>query len=345
MAYKLMITWIGAGLISYLLTKLFSIELRTIAHFQQIMYTAVAVGLYINVISIDTQTFKKNFKTITSIILVGVPLKIFLPGTIIAWLLPGNAQIAYLCATVIAQIDPIAAARFLEGSKLSKKSETILRVWSSFDDPVTVLFAFYIFLPIALATNQFNFGQYFFYILRDIIVCVLTYFLYKKFLKSQRAKKFFDIAIVVIIIGYSSLSGSFLLPAAIGLFIRPLTGGKIIKVTLDIIFYMSAVVIASLATNLTINWFSGLILAFSTFFLAQIIVTLLFIRDSNENKIRIMFGHQNGMTAALLTVTLEMSGLESNNLFSITLPAIVLVTIFYFTSNSLIDRILPPSAQ
>ncbi len=343
---RLIITAVILGLSAYFLAAVLGINARHIPYLQEVMYATIAVGLYINIVSIDTEIFKSNLNSIFKVILLGVPLKIILPGFLLAYLSPSVAPIAYLCATVIAQIDPIAASHSLDYSNISKKSETILRAWSSFDDPITVLFAFYIFLPIILLVD-FNFNEYLLKIFRDIITCFVAYSIYKiydtKFVISRTYKIFVETITVVAIIIYSILSASFLLPAAVGLFIRPFAAEKLTKIN-SAIFYFSVVVLGLLSANLSLDWNSGLILAVSTFFLAQVIVTVLFLRDSTESKARVMFGHQNGMTAMLLTVAIEVSGSEKTAaLLSVTLPAIICIAIFYFASNYILDILIPSS--
>ncbi|MDJ0618832.1 MAG: hypothetical protein QNJ63_19175 [Calothrix sp. MO_192.B10] len=351
---KLIITATALGLGAYFLATNLDINAKHIPYLQEIMYATIAVGLYINIVSIDTTIFKSNLDSIFKVIFLGVPLKIILPGFLLAYLSPSVAPIAYLCATVIAQIDPIAAAHSLDYSNISKKSETILRAWSSFDDPITVLFAFYIFRPIILLVD-FNFNEYLFRIVRDITTCFIVYFIYKQIYRKYskklpipikykiKFKIFLETITIIGIIIYSILSASFLLPAAIGLFIRPFAAEKLTKIN-SAIFYFSVIILGLLSANLSLDWNSGLILAFSTFFLAQVLVTLLFLKDSTESKTRVMFGHQNGMTAMLLTVAIEVSGSEKTaQLLSVTLPAIICIAIFYFASNYILDILIPSS--
>lgn len=260
---------------------------------------------------------------------------------ILTLLSPRVAPVAYLCASVIAQMDPIAAAKSLDKSKISKKSETILRAWTSFDDPISILFAFYIFLPL-LVSNNFSFSQYFVRIAADLVGCLTVYYC-SKWLNTidTDIKKNLEIIFIVIIIVYSVLSDSFILSAFAGLFLRPIASEKL-EIIISPIFYFSVIVIGLLSTNRSFDWLSGGILAFSTFFLGQVIVTFLFLKESMANKARVMFGHQNGMTAILLTVAIEISGSEKKrDLLSVTLPAIILIALFYFMSNYLLDRNFP----
>ena len=124
---KLSILSLGLGFAAHWFAVAFGINARTIPYIEEIMNTAIAVSLYINVLSIDKALFKINLGVILRILVLGVPIKIVLPGLILTLLSPSVAPVAYLCATVIAQMDSIAAAKSLDNSKISKKSETILR--------------------------------------------------------------------------------------------------------------------------------------------------------------------------------------------------------------------------
>ncbi|BDA68450.1 hypothetical protein CAL7716_026160 [Calothrix sp. PCC 7716] len=332
------------GLTSHWLGALFNIDAAHIPYLQTLMNIAIIIGLYINVLSIDTTLLKTCLGSVITVICIGVPVKILLSGFLLASFSPKLAPIAYLCATVIAQIDPIAASKSLQTTKVSPKSETILRAWSSFDDPVTVLFAFYIFLPALIFQNS-NISQYVVKIATDILSCALAYCLYRLYIDNRRVsllsdsvKTTIEVTCLVAIMIYSLISGSFLLPAFVGFFLRPFAPEKLEPV-ISVIFYFSVVVIGLLCTNISLNWLSGGILAFSMFFIAQVLVAVLFLKDSMANKLKVMFGHQNGMTAILLTVAIELSGFDkTGDLLAVTLPAIILIALFYFSTNFLLDR-------
>lgn len=337
-----MFTYIVLGYTSYLLVNIFNWNVRSLPHLQQIMFIVIAIGLYINVASIEIGSFKKELKQITAVLVFGVPIKIILPGLILGWLSPNNSKIAFLCATVIAQIDPIVASQSFQNIKLKKSSETILRAWSSFDDPVTVLFAFYIFSPIS-QSNSFNFIEYFLgYILINLLFIGGIYFVYNKLLRTWY-KRFKDEIITNInkfIIGfvfiYGLLTSSFLAPAAVGLFIRPFKPSNMNKV-ISVIACFSAIIIGAFAARSIIDWQAGLILAISML-VAHALATYFLIKESPQSKLKLMFSHQNGMTAILLTIGLEVSGQGISNLLSITLPAIILIAFFYLCSNYIIER-------
>ncbi|BAZ14782.1 hypothetical protein NIES4071_66260 [Calothrix sp. NIES-4071] len=330
------------GLASYWLGTTLNIDVASIPYLQILMNIAIILGLYINVLSIDTSLLKSCLGSVIKVICIGVPVKIILPGFVLALCCPKVAPIAYLCATVIAQIDPIAASKSLQTVQVSRKSETILRAWSSFDDPVTVLFAFYVFLPVIIFQDS-NINQYLVKIATDILSCGLAYYSYKLYQDNRQVnllrnsvKTTIEAICLVIVMIYSVISGSFLLPAFVGFFLRPFSPERL-EPLISAIFYFSVVVIGLLCTNISLDWLSGGILAFSMFFVAQVLVAVLFLKDSMANKLKIMFGHQNGMTAILLTVAIEVSGDKTGDLLAVTLPAIILIALFYFSTNFLLD--------
>ena len=95
--------------------------------------------------------------------------------------------------------------------------------------------------------------------------------------------------------------------------------------------------IGALASSLEMNssyLFLGILLGFSMFFIAQPIVTMLFVRDiTKRDQLRLMFSHENGMTAVLLTVAIELRS-KDIHLLPITLPAIVCIAFLYLVVNT-----------
>ncbi|MEM6252950.1 MAG: hypothetical protein AAF821_08505 [Cyanobacteria bacterium P01_D01_bin.156] len=302
---------------------------------QPAMFIAVAAGLYLNVSEINTSELLKNRAAILAVLLVGVPVKILVPGFILFGVSSFGLGVALLCATVIAQIDPILTARNVDPERFSEKSGTILRCWSSFDDPITVLFAFYVFLPLFFEASSGSIGSYLFGLCIETLVCGSTArFLYDANIRSQK------LGVVATCLS-SALLGRFLLPAALGLAVRPFRNERTKTTLLNWIFWFSAAVIGGLAVGLDINWTAGLVLGVSTFAIAQPLVSLMFIRgDSPPNFWRIVFGHQNGMTAILLTIAIELQTGQTQ-LMSITIPAVLFIALFYGFSNWWLDRYWP----
>jgi NhaP-type Na+/H+ or K+/H+ antiporter len=302
------------------------------------MYLAVAAGLYLNVSDIDIRELLKNKVAIASVLILGIPAKIFLPGLLLLAFMPvlGKAAV-FLCATVIAQIDPILAAKNIAHERFSPKSGAILRCWASFDDPITVLFAFYIFLPLLLKEQSSLLSQYFVEISLELLACAGLTILFQ----SQRQmpimaqRKIRQVMVIAICIA-SGLLGRFLLPASLGLMARPFSAESKERV-LNWIFGFSAFVVGALAVDISLNWPAGILLGAATFFIAQPLVALLFIRDSKENLLRVMAGHQNGMTAILLTIALDLQ-IGNAQLLAITLPAIIAIAVFYAVVNYWLDQ-------
>lgn len=332
------------GLAAYILffvlrTVLPGFQVQSIPYLSTVMYLAVAAGLYLNVSDIDLSELIKNKLAIAAVLCVAVPVKIFIPGMALLTLQPTlGIPVAFLCATVIAHVDPILAARNIAHRQFSPKAGTILRCWSSFDDPITVLFAFYIFMPLFLNEQTSFLSQYFLELLVELLVCigVATIFRLQKdasIFSSTKIRKLMVIGICVA----SGLSGRFLLPASLGVMARPFDN-QVKERAVNCIFAFSSFLIGALAVGIPLDWWAGIILGGSTFFLAQPAITWLLIQDTRLNRLRVMFGHQNGMTAILLTIALELKT-GTDQLLAITLPAIIAIALFYYITNYRVEQI------
>ena len=327
--------------IFYSISETFDVGIRDIPLLQSAMYIAVASGLYLNVSEINISELLKNKVAIASILLIGVPAKILIPGVALSWIALPSLGAALLCATVIAQIDPILTARNVDPERFSEKSGTILRCWSSFDDPITVLFAFYIVLPLFFDQSSGSIGTYLLSLGFEILICGIVAAIIQKLQDTTAKIRLQKLGVIATCVG-SALLGKFLLPAALGLAARPFKNEQAKNRVLNLIFWFSAAVIGGLAVNLNIDWFAGLVLSLGTFAIAQPLVSFFFIRgDSPANFWRIVFGHQNGMTAILLTIAIELATGQTR-LMSITIPAVLFIAFFYGISNWVLDQIWLP---
>ena len=134
------LTFVGAGYLH--------LHFGAMPHFELIVRSAIVAGLYISMLEVDVQSLWHCRGPIARVLLVGLPLKVILPGLLLSHFSALDLKTACLYATVVAQIDPIATNELLRSHPhLNKTAETTLRVWSSFDNPITILLAFCIFLP------------------------------------------------------------------------------------------------------------------------------------------------------------------------------------------------------
>ncbi|WP_272475850.1 cation:proton antiporter [Baekduia alba] len=99
----------------------------------------LAVGLYAGTHGIDLSQARRDAWLLARVLTVGVVLKAALIGVLLA-LVFGDARLLIL-GVVMAQIDPLSVSALEREGRLSPRAQSILRAWSSFDDPVTVLLA------------------------------------------------------------------------------------------------------------------------------------------------------------------------------------------------------------
>ena len=84
-------------------------------------------------------------------ITIGVLLKACIIGGILTVVLQN--PFGFILGIIVAQIDPLATAALMRGNRISKPAQTILRAWSSFDDPMTVILSLYAPVVIAFLTG------------------------------------------------------------------------------------------------------------------------------------------------------------------------------------------------
>lgn len=144
----------GATAVGYLLAKTFHLE--GVQHSSQYLYGAtalLAIGLFGSTSGIFIEAFRSNIR----LILTAVTLGVFLKAALIAgcMYLIYRDPAYFVLGVAVAQIDPLSVAAMQRNSRLSKDGNAILLAWSSFDDPVTMLFTIYLS---AFALSQMGSG-------------------------------------------------------------------------------------------------------------------------------------------------------------------------------------------
>ncbi|MDF5735584.1 MULTISPECIES: hypothetical protein [unclassified Nostoc] len=76
MLLKLGILSLRLGFAAHWFAVWFGINAKSIPYLEELMNTAIALGLYINVLDIDRTLFKRNLGLISRVLVFGVPIKI-----------------------------------------------------------------------------------------------------------------------------------------------------------------------------------------------------------------------------------------------------------------------------
>ena len=191
---------------------------------------ALVIGLYGAVVGIDLQAIRKRWVLATVIVTIGVPLQIIATGALVYLFYP--IAISWLLAVAIDQIDPISVDTLLgDKDKMSDEAKGLLRVWASFDDPVTVLFGFLVIVPFVSGVNSGTSLQAFIFgfvlnVFAGLIVALLAFVLRRW---GSRQYSIFGTLLLTISLVLAFIWEAYLFAAICGLVLRPLAGVSILK--------------------------------------------------------------------------------------------------------------------
>lgn len=287
---------------------------------------ALAFGLYTSVSGIDLSTLGKYRKVAALVILFGVPVKILLIGAVMYLIQP--SVISFLIAVTVAQIDPLSVATLLDNkARMSKSAKTLLNVWASFDDPITVLVGFSVLLPLLTNSQGASVGNYLLGLIVNIFPAIVVY-LVQRYLKPG---KFIEVALLILGLVWAVISGSFLFAAILGLFLRPLPTQKLSQLV-NIIYCCVTIAVGMSLNFYTLDLRIGVLLAIVTFFIVQPLVTVISVKGTLHDVFRLSYAQQNGITAIIMALSFQVQGFD---IIGIILPAVVAINLFNLALNAL----------
>lgn len=308
----------------------------------------LAVGLYGSTCGIDLESLKVNRKTVFSAVTLGVFLKIVIIGGTLYYIT--GEVVSVLLAPILAQIDPLSVVALIGNNQLTKRAKTVLISWSSFDDPVTVIIAFYV-SSVLLEFSTFATGSFGLSSLSassfDPIPLILNFAynigfatIFYLLSKINHVRKSLPVQTILLLVALimSILFNLMLGIALVGLVIRPHLLRNEIEVFIQYGVTFSLYAATVLLGMLLINGASiidGFQLALVTI-IAQVIVALLIaFRFSKSDKLRLAFAQQNGVTAIVLSLLFEPS---FPGTIATVAPAILIVNVFYILANYILDQ-------
>lgn len=343
-----MLAAVLAGVGSAAVFQLSEVEKST--GYQLAVTALLGFGLYSSTYGIALAEFKSQTRTIVLALTIGVVAKAAIVVGVMYWVFREPDYL--VLGTVVAQIDPLAVAASRARSRMSESAKALLAIWSSFDDPVTVLLTIYI-TAFALRARQgglggsvvaTGLGSFGLSLLWNLLLAGAVYLAWRAIrgLKQCQGNKPFGLLTRVLLLlaalavgGIAVWFGLLLALAIIGLFVRPQWGHKLDATT------QAATLLATFAVGLVLLGGIALLQAAvlgAAAYLAQIVVALLLTipRKWRGDRAGLALAQQNGMTAIILALLLEP---DFPGTIAIVAPAIVVVNLLYTLCNSLRDRL------
>ncbi|MEO3789388.1 hypothetical protein ABGB14_04205 [Nonomuraea sp. B10E15] len=287
----------------------------------------LAVGLYGSTHGIDRTEARQHGKLILLAVTVGVLLKAaFIAG--VMYLVTGDPR-AMILAIAVAQIDPLSVAAVMADNRLSSRAKTILGAWSSFDDPVTVILAFY-----AVSLTRPAEGGLTLSYLADLglnaLFAAAAYGVWRLIRKAPPLLSYLAAATAVVSAAWSSLM---LGVATAGLYLR-MPDSRWLARAVTAAFALSAFLMGLLLVG-GANLMKGMLLGLAAF-AAQMLAALVLTHGLPvTDRVHLGLAQQNGITAVILAVAFER---EFAGFVGVIAPAIVTVNLIYVVANRIADR-------
>lgn len=315
-----------------------------------IVSALLAVGLYGSTAGIDLAEARRDLRTLLLAVTVGVLAKAALIVPVL-WLAVGEP--AYLIlAIAVAQIDPLSVAALRSRSRMSERGKTVLSVWSSFDDPVTVLLTAYL-APAALSALDgadssalpVTPDAYALTTLGNaalVVVAALAWYLSRPRRgdghKAALLRSAGSLSVLAGVLAVASVYGLMLGVAVVGLFYRPPPLLPVLGPLLDAAYHAALVALGVLLVD-GVEPGPGIALGAAAFG-SQVAVGWVIARDLDHyDRVSLALGQQNGVTAVVLALSLEPAFPRT---VAIVAPAIVTVNVLHFLANELWNRRQPP---
>lgn len=312
----------------------------------------LAAGLYSSTFGIAIPHFRQNIGLILKAITIGVFLKAFIIGSVMVAIL--HNPFGFILGIIVAQIDPLATAALMKNNRISKPAQAILRAWSSFDDPMTVILSLYAPIIIATATGSvwqpirgtmqdLGVGGYLAETGINIVFAGGIYLLWQLMRRHSKATHYVIVGLVALgmyglLIGALSIAVYYfwmLGIAILGLFMRPPIE-KVVSYGVHWALGIAAVLLGILLIN-GINFWLGIALGCIAY-VSQIIVSFFLTgKLPMRDRLHIGFAQQNGITSIILSLLFES---YYPGTVAIVAPAIIVINTLHRIANSFLDIFL-----
>ena len=272
-----------------------TITITQLPHYEFVLNTILGIGLYGAVHGINLKGFRTHQGLILRAITFGVLLKNIIIGGLM-WII-FQTPLAFLLAIIVTQIDPLSVAHLIKkkSSKFSKSARTILSAWASFDDPMTVILALYVFLPM-LQWKHFTVIEGFIQIGVNLLLALVIFVLWNHFKRTNISQLFLLFFAFLISLWLQLL----LAIAIVALFVRPRI--TYLPQIIHGAFLISAVILGSLIKFDPQSIIYGVTLGAIAFFAQGIATLIVAPKLKRIDKLFLSFAQYNGITSIILAL-------------------------------------------
>lgn len=203
----------------------------------------------------------------------------------------------------LAQIDPLSVAALSDAGnpRLSARAASLLRAWSSFDDPMTVLLMLLVALPLmSHDASGFSLASYAWGLGTNVGLLALSYAAHRLKIPALPI-----IATVIFVSVFFNLP--LLAVACAGLFLRTASIDRHIATVVRIAFFLSVCMLGTFIVWDARSFLFGGLLAVATCVSQAIAAGLLTIGSgfSWRDRVALMTAQESGITAIILALVLE----------------------------------------
>jgi NhaP-type Na+/H+ or K+/H+ antiporter len=332
----------GAGYLVAHVTHLHN--LTQDAGYGYIIAAILVLGLYASTTSIEIDQFRDQL----SVILLALTVGVFAKAALIAGVmyLVFHTPSAMLLGVAVAQIDPLSVIAMNRRSAMSERAKALLTAWASFDDPITVLLTIYVATfaaPHATATRVPT-GSLGLNLAASVVLTAVAVVVWRVLARRNATTdppsafagpgRMVGAALVATITVAKSL---LLAPAVIGMFVRPRSRALLDGAT-ELAVYAACFTLGLVLVG-PYHLTQGVVLGGAAYLAHALVAALLTIRQRGD-RVRLMLGQQNGLTAILLGLLLEPAFPGATSTIAV---AVLVIAVLNGACNRTWDRIAPPA--
>ncbi|GAB2960398.1 hypothetical protein GCM10027280_56530 [Micromonospora polyrhachis] len=336
----------------------------------------LAVGLFASTYGIDLRAARGNIRLVVVAVSLGVVVKALLISGVLY--LAFHRPEYLVLGVAVAQIDPLSFAAARLQSRMSERAKAILSAWASFDDPITILLTVYVSAwvlpmldpiggqvgqpePNGIAVFGLSIAQNLIFAVVACGLWWLTELPGRRVGRSGevdapgdgplrndgwrwrggwgRVRLALQLLLLVGLVSFAVWQFLLLGLAITGLFYRPPIERLLNRLT------QAAFLLATFALGLVlvggIRLAPGIVLGVAAFAAHALVAAVIGARLPRPDRIDLLLGQQNGITAIILALLLEPS---FPGTVAVVAPAVVTINLLHAVSNGIREALRRPTA-